>query len=105
MNVLIKGMKMPEIKNNHAIKAEIRNLDGRLEIGIMIGGYSCCEQWCYYPIQILTDHGDLIDRDVVENAALMIWLRNSNGHDAMEQTIEHIRHNIKAVIPAERSGE
>lgn len=55
------------------------------------------------PLIELPDHGDLIDRDDVENAALMIWVHNSNGADAMEQTIEHIRHNIAAVIPAERS--
>ena len=57
------------------------------------------------PLIELPNHGDLIDRDDIENAALLIWCHNSNGDDAMEQTIEHIRHNIAAVIPAERSED
>lgn len=64
MNVYVNGMKMPEIKENKSIKAEIRNLDGRLELGIMTGGYYCCEQWSYYPIIKVPDgHGRLIDAD------------------------------------------
>ena len=64
MSILIKGMKMPEIKENKSIKAEIRNLDGRLELGIMTGGYYCCEQWSYYPIiEVPYGHGRLIDAD------------------------------------------
>ena len=64
MSLLIKGMEMPKIKENKSIKAEIRNLDGRLELGIMTGGYYCCEQWSYYPIIEVPDgHGRLIDAD------------------------------------------
>ena len=57
------------------------------------------------PLIELPDHGDMIERDDAVNAALLIWCHSSNGDDAMEQTIEHIRHNIAAVIPAERSEE
>ena len=62
-DLLIRGMEMPEIENNHGIKAEIRMLDGKLELGIMTGGYYCSQEWTYYPLVEIPDHGDLIDRD------------------------------------------
>ncbi|MBQ6536831.1 MAG: hypothetical protein IJI40_08670 [Firmicutes bacterium] len=68
MNLLIKGMEMPDIENNKSIKAEIRNLDGKLELGIMTGGYYCSQQWTYYPIvSVLTPHGRLIDVKDAQN--------------------------------------
>lgn len=94
MSVLIKGLKM---QKEEALKIAIR--DGIASVYLDEGKAD------YYSVIELPDHGDLIDRDDVENAALMIWVHNSNGDDAMEQTIEHIRHNIAAVIPAERSEE
>ena len=66
MSLLIKGMETPDIENNKSIKAEIRNLDGKLELGIMTGGYYCSQQWTYYPIvSVPTLHGRLIDVDEV----------------------------------------
>ena len=56
-------MKLPGIEDNHRIKAEIRKIDGELQFGIMTDGYYCCENWTYYPITTIQDHGDLIDRD------------------------------------------
>ena len=50
MNILVKDVKIPEIEENKSIKAEIRNLDGKLELGIMTGGYYCSQQWLYYPL-------------------------------------------------------
>ena len=54
-------MKLPEIEDNHRIKAEIRKIDGELQFGIMTDGYYCCENWTHYPITTIQDHGDLID--------------------------------------------
>lgn len=69
MSLLIKGVEMPDIENNKSIKAEIRNLDGKLELGIMTGGYYCSQQWTYYPIvSVPTPHGSLKDAD----AAIML---------------------------------
>lgn len=105
MSVLVKGMKMPEIKENKSIKAEIRNLDGRLELGIMTGGYYCCEQWSYYPIIEVPDgHGRLIDASRFKN-------NMDNACDAggwlepiTSAVKEYVKKNIdaeKTVIPAE----
>jgi len=65
-DLLIRGMEMPEIENNHGIKAEIRMLDGKLELGIMTGGYYCSQEWTYYPLVEIPDHGRLIDGDRTE---------------------------------------
>ena len=71
MTVLIKGTEMPDIGNNKSIKAEIRNLDGKLEFGIMTGGYHCSQQWTYYPlVSVPSPHGDLIDRDEAHKSLL-----------------------------------
>ena len=94
MSILINGLKM---QKEETLKIVIR--DGIASVYLDEGKAD------YYSVIELPDHGDLIDRDDVENAALMIWVHNSNGDDAMEQTIEYIRHNIEAVIPAERSEE
>ena len=53
----------------------------------------------------LPDHGDLVDRDVVERLAVEIWMRNSNGDDAMQELIHKLREEVPAVIPAERSED
>ena len=66
-DILIRGMEMPEIENNHGIKAEIRMLDGKLELGIMTGGYYCSQEWTYYPLVEIPDHGRLIDADALEH--------------------------------------
>ena len=65
MSVYIPGMEMPVIVGNRGIKAEIRQIDGKLEFGIMTGGYSCCEQWTYYPIVPVPPHGRLGDLDEI----------------------------------------
>ena len=66
MSVLI-DMKMPEIGENRTIKAEIRNVNGKVEFGIMTGGYYCCEQWKYYPlVEVPEQHGRLGDLDRLE---------------------------------------
>lgn len=57
------------------------------------------------PLIELPDHGDLIDRDVAYNHALRIWLRNSNGNDAMEEMLNKLREGFPVVIPAERSED
>ena len=66
-DILIKGMEMPEIENNHGIKAEIRMLNGKLELGIMTGGYYCSQEWTYYPLVEIPEHGRLIDADALSN--------------------------------------
>lgn len=79
MSILIKGMEMPDIENNKSIKAEIRNLDGKLELGIMTGGYYCSQQWTYYPIvSVPTPHGRLIDADALLSVAEPIEDRRGN---------------------------
>jgi hypothetical protein len=94
-------MEMPEIKNNHGIKAELRRIDGRLELGFMTGGYSCCEQWTYYPIHELPPHGDLIGRDAL--------LNRIDAYVCGSMDCEFIKNEIikamPVIVPAERSGE
>ena len=69
MGVYIKGMNIPEMADNTGIKMELRKLDGVVTIGIMIGGYSCAEQWSYYHIaEIPEPHGRLIDADELQEA-------------------------------------
>ena len=109
-DILIR-MEMPEIKNNHGIKAELRRIDGRLELGFMTGGYSCCEQWTYYPIHELPPHGDLIDRDAIvahyreceRNLGSDRHLEFLTVHDWIEEGIVYDLLNAPAVVPAERS--
>jgi hypothetical protein len=86
-------MEMPEIKNNHGIKAELRRIDGRLELGFMTGGYSCCEQWTYYPIHELPPHGDLISKQTALAA-----LYSDYAYAAMDI----IEKEVPVVVPAER---
>lgn len=97
MSLLIKGMEMPEIKENKSIKAEIRNLDGRLELGIMTGGYYCCEQRSYYPIIEVPDgHGRLIDAD-----ALFKEMEHNGWFDNADRDIaEDLVLDAPTVIPA-----
>ena len=102
MSVLIKGMDMPKLKPNTRVKAEIRLLDGRLEFGIMTGGYRCCEQWQYYQIaEVPTPHSDLIDRNV-----LLALYENLDDLDisAFKISVSMVRQNIldaPTVIEAE----
>ena len=66
MGIFIRRMRLPEIKPNSSIKMELRNLDGEITIGIMTGGYSCCEQWTHYPIaEVKEPHGRLKDADEI----------------------------------------
>ena len=105
MSILI-NMEMPEIDGNRGVKAEIRQLDGKLEFGIMTGGYDCCELWSYYPIQeIQKPHGRLIDADV-EIEAIEKWenhpdeyIRNRN-----KDFINFLK-EAPTVIPADKDGE
>lgn len=92
MSIIIKGLSLPE---RGCVNVQIWP-DGRV-VELKGGEIGTAME--------LPDHGDLIDRDDAENAALLIWCHSSNGDDAMEQTIAHIRHNIVAVIPAERSED
>lgn len=64
MSILIKGMEMPIMKDNTAMKMEICKIGGRIEIGIKDGGPHCSEQWHYYEIaEVPEPHGRLIDAD------------------------------------------
>lgn len=93
MSVLLKGMNMPR--------------DGeRLKVWIEANGQVIVDKRTYYEeyeAVELPDHGDLIERDVVERLAVEIWMRNSNGDDAMQELIHKLREEVPAVIPAERS--
>lgn len=57
----------------------------------------------FCPMVELPDNGDLVDRDAVERLAVEIWMRNSNGDDAMQELIHKLREEVPVVIPAERS--
>ena len=104
MSVLIKGLDMPKLKPNTRIKAEIRLLDGRLEFGIMTGGYRCCEQWQYYQIaEVPTPHGRLIDLDKAHLYALdelfdvsPSYITNTEAAKAMMNIYEHMPTVIEA---------
>lgn len=67
MAILIKGMDMPTLRDNSSVKMELRKLNGIITIGIMTGGYSCSEQWEYYPVvEVKEPHGRLIDADFMK---------------------------------------
>ena len=102
MSILIKGMEMPTACS----KCDCGNRD-----------YGFCQitrdSWWHIdpsteriencPLVPIPDHGDLIDRDAVERLAVEIWMRNSNGDDAMQELIHKLREGFPAVIPAEMS--
>jgi hypothetical protein len=46
-------------------------LDGKLELGIMTGGYYCSQEWTYYPLVEVPAHGRLIDADEFFEALTM----------------------------------
>ena len=70
MGVYIKGMKMPDLKENQKTKMELFNDNGVMRIGIMTGGYSCCEHWTHYAItEVPEPHGRLIDADALVEMA------------------------------------
>ena len=91
-------MKLPDIKDNHIIKAEIRNIDGELQFGIMTDGYYCCQQWTYYPLMTVQDHGDLIDRDALKQKETWVffdeWGNMTAACDALDSS--------PVVIPANK---
>lgn len=95
MSVLLKGLNMPR--------------DGeRLKVWIEDNGQVIVDKRTYYEeyeAVELPDHGDLVDRDVVERLAVEIWMRNSNGDDAMQELIHKLREEVPVVIPAEKSEE
>ena len=67
MGVYIKGMEMPELEIGKAIKMEICNDNGVMRIGIMTGGYPCCEEWTYYEAsEVPEPHGRLIDETEIK---------------------------------------
>ena len=106
-DILIRGMEMPEIENNHGIKAEIRMLDGKLELGIMTGGYYCSQEWTYYPLVEIPDHGRLIDADALEQDA-QSRLQVCNKYDNQFQKPYEVMRAIAlapTVIPAEPPKE
>lgn len=84
MGVYIKGMEMPEIGEKRTIKAEIRNVNGKVEFGIMTGGYYCCEQWKYYPLVEVPPHGRLGDLDRLEQMFADIDNAPYSGFDGTE---------------------
>lgn len=87
MGVYIKGMKMPELKIGKVIKMELLNDNGVVSIGIMTGGYSCCEEWTYYEAsEVPEPHGRLIDADVLKEKYVWLW-----------PSIEHFLPQEKAV--------
>lgn len=89
MSILIKGMNIPEMADNTGIKMEFRKLDGVVTIGIMTGGYSCSEQWHYYPItEVPTPHGRLIDEDMLNESldAHRAAIGDGNVADAIDET-------------------
>ena len=99
MSILIGGMKLPEIEENKCIKAEIRNIDGQLRLGIMTGGYSCSQEWTYYPLDAIQAHGNLIDVDALLKQPCDIAERYGGGFQDegyLRDTIEH----APVVIPA-----
>lgn len=98
-DILIRVMEMPEIKNNHGIKAELRRIDGRLELGFMTGGYSCCEQWTYYPIHELPPHGDLVSLDDVKRIAWYMQIA------ADVKALHGAADNLPVIVPGEDEGE
>lgn len=81
MSVVIKGMKMPKIEGNKAIKAEIRQIDGKLEFGIMTGGYYCSQQWTYFPITEVPRHGRLIDTKPLLKKIIETWGIDADASD------------------------
>ena len=79
MSILI-NIKMPKIENNKSVKAEIRQIDGKFELGIMTGGYYCSQEWTYYPlVEVPTPHGRLIDGIAIRHKLLEVW-RNSRNY-------------------------
>ena len=108
MSILINGIEMPKVCEECPCFVFV-------DTGTMP---SCCalhedmgiEQAESYrlkncPLVPVPDHGDLIDRDEAADDTCLIWSKNSDSSDAMQETIEHLRHGINAVIPAERSEE
>ena len=78
MSLFVHGAKLPKIDGNKAIKAEIRCIDGKWQLGIMTGGYYCSQEWTFYPLSELPQHGRLIDADELDK----IW--GLIGHDDLE---------------------
>ena len=99
MGVYIKGMEMPEIGENQTIKAEIRNVNGKVAFGIMTGGYYCCEQWKYYPLVEVPPHGDLIERDKLRAKEFI------HDGDAYAVVMSRDIRNAATIIPADEDGE
>ena len=100
MSIIIKGLKLPEIPNNHGVKAEIRVLDGKLTFGLMTGGYRCCEQWRYFPVEQLPPHGDLIERDAASLSDFEIAICDGSFMEGMKMLLEKID-NAPTIIEAE----
>lgn len=102
MSVLIKGMEMPK----SCFDCDMLELSG--VVGCKHAYDTNNSEWgraLNCPLIELPDHGDLIDRDIVDRMAVRAWMRNSDGNDAMAELIEKIRVEVPAVIPAERSED
>ncbi len=97
------NMEMPQIEGNRGIKAEIRQLDGKFEFGIMTGGYSCCEQWTFYPIVPVPEHGRLIDADAfVQSIRDVIHYDASRGREYISaEDLQEALTNAPTIIPAD----
>lgn len=106
MGVYIPGIKMPVIVGNRGIKAEIRQIDGKLEFGIMTGGYSCCEQWTYYPLVPVPQHGRLGDLDALKARATKRLYASNHGSmaEAYCAALIDLIDAEPAVIPADTGG-
>lgn len=107
-DILIRDAMLPEIQDNHGIKAEVRRVDGVLELGIMTGGYSCCEQWTFYPIHELPPHGDLVDIRAILDIAMQ-YVPDDDGSCSkanadLRELLDEIE-NAPVIVPASRQAE
>lgn len=99
MSVYIPGFEIPTIEGNRAIKAEIRQINGKLEFGIMTGGYSCCQQWTYYPLISVPPHSLLIVADALEKYKETRYDSKTGRYEEVI-SMASLR-NITAIIPEE----
>ena len=98
MNMIVNGVDLSALGENKCIKAEIRRLDGKLELGIMTGGYYCSQEWTYYPINELSPHGRLGDLDLLWEQVYEAWEIDADAGEC-SVLMELIR-NAKTVAPA-----
>lgn len=74
MSILIKGMKIPFMKDNTGMKMEICKIGGIIEIGIKDGLPHASEQWHYYDVvEVPEPHGRLIDADELCKGLMSRW--------------------------------